>query len=43
MDERELSFKYENGKFIDGEVDYEFTPMKDIAEGNIEVLAKNLS
>ena len=43
MDEHELSFKYENGKFIDGEVDYEFTPMKDIAEGNIEVLAKNLS
>jgi len=41
MDEHELSFKYENGKFIDGEVDYEFTPMKDIAEGYIDVLAKN--
>ena len=41
MDEHELSFKYENGKFIDGEVDYEFTPMKDIAEGYIDVLPKS--
>ena len=35
MDGRELSFKYENGKFIEGEVDYGFTPMEDIAEGYI--------
>ena len=41
MDGRELSFKYENGKFIDGEVDCEFTPMKDIAEVYIDVLSKN--
>jgi len=41
MDGRELSFKYENGKFIEGEVDYDFTPMEDIAEGYIDVLAKN--
>ena len=25
MDGRELSFKYENGKFVEGEEDYSFT------------------
>ena len=41
MDGRELSFKYENGKFNEGEVDYDFTPMEDLAEGYIDVLSKN--
>ena len=40
MDGRELSFKYENGKFVEGEEDYSFTPMEELAEGRIDVWSK---
>lgn len=40
MDGRELSFKYENGKFVEGEEDYSFTPVEELAEGRIDVWAK---
>ena len=43
MDGRELSFKYENGKFIEGEVDYDFTPMEELAEGRIDVWSNGRS
>ena len=36
MDGRELYFKYENGKFVEGEVDYDI-PMEELAEGCIDV------
>ena len=34
MDGREFHFKYENGKFVEGEVDYDI-PMEELAEGCI--------
>ena len=40
MDGRELSSKYENGKFVEGEEDYSFTPMEELAEGRIDVWSK---
>ena len=40
MDGRELSFKYENGKFVEGEEDYSFRPMEEHAEGRIDVWSK---
>ena len=43
MDGRELSFKYENGKFVGGEEDYSFTPMEELAEGRIDVWSNGRS
>ncbi len=41
IDGRYNSFQYENGKFVEGEVDYNFKPMEELAEGRIDVWSKN--
>lgn len=40
IDGRELSFRYENDKFVEGKQDYSSTLMKEFAEGSIDVWSK---